>query len=214
MSSLPDPAERFQLPDRFASLGDPVEGNPFPVDHPLHQVWIEATRKAEEEMCHITSTALMNLTPSPAQDWPATLIIAKFDAWAQRSASVVWPDRAVHHYDQWLVCYANSSLVEVVRRYTSAPADSLDGSLVVDGSLYAPEMVTSSGPAPAREMASDEAAAPKTYAWLSRKRPCGSSVPARWARGPRGRRCPVNPLHRRLKGRCRRGNGRTSTFGS
>jgi hypothetical protein len=63
MSSRPDPAERFRLPDSFASVGDPIEGNPFPVDHPLHQVWIAAPRKAEEEVCHNTSASLLNLTP-------------------------------------------------------------------------------------------------------------------------------------------------------
>ena len=60
MSSQHDPAERFRLPDSFASVGDPVEGNPFPVDDPLHEVWIGATRKAEEEVCHLTSSALLN----------------------------------------------------------------------------------------------------------------------------------------------------------
>jgi hypothetical protein len=111
MSSQQDPSERLRLPDSFASLGDPVEGDPFPDDHPLHQVWISATRKAEEEVCHITSSALLNLTPGTAQDW--TRIIATFGAWAERGASVAWSDRAVQHYDQWLVCYANASLVEV-----------------------------------------------------------------------------------------------------
>jgi hypothetical protein len=131
MSSQPDPAERFRLPDSFASVGDPVEGNPFPIDHPLHQVWIGATRKAEEEVCHNTATALLNLAPSAARDWPAALILAKFDAWAQRGASVVWSDRAVQHYDQWLVAYANSWLDQAAQPYTSAPpADPVDGSLM------------------------------------------------------------------------------------
>jgi hypothetical protein len=131
MSSQPDPAERFRLPDSFASLGDPVEGNPFRVDDPFHQVWIGATRKAEAAVCHHTSTALLNLTPSPAQDWPATLILARFDAWAERGASIVWSDRAVQHYDQWLVAYANAWLADVARPHTSAPlADPVDGSLM------------------------------------------------------------------------------------
>jgi hypothetical protein len=121
MSSLPDPVERFRLPDSFASVGDPVEGNPFPVDHPLHQVWIAATRKAEDEVCHNTSTALLNLTPGAAEDWTATIIIAKFDAWAQRGASVVWSDRAVQHYDQWLVAYANDWLDVATLPFIAAP---------------------------------------------------------------------------------------------
>jgi hypothetical protein len=131
MSSLPDPVERFRLPDSFASVGDPVESNPFPVDHPLHQVWIAATRKAEDEVCHNTSTALLNLTPGAAEDWPATIILAKFDAWAQRGASVVWSDRAVQHYDHWVVAYANAWLDQVAQSYTSAPpTDQVDGSLI------------------------------------------------------------------------------------
>src|SRR5712692_3998993 len=90
MSSPQDPAERLVLADSFASPGDPVEGNPFPIDDPRHQVWIGATRTAEEEVCHINSRALLNLTPGPAQDWPTTIVIAKFDAWARRGASLVW----------------------------------------------------------------------------------------------------------------------------
>jgi hypothetical protein len=43
----------------------------------------------------------------------------------------VWSDRAVQHYDQWLVSYANSCLDEVARRSTSAPPpDSVDGALI------------------------------------------------------------------------------------
>jgi len=59
-----------------------------------------------------------------------------FDAWAELGASVAWSDRAVQHYDQWLVYYANASLAEVARSYISAAqVDSIDGSLVVDGPL-------------------------------------------------------------------------------
>jgi hypothetical protein len=131
MSSQHDPSEPFRLPDSLASLGDPVEGNPFPLDSPQHQAWISATRTAEEEVCRITSSVLSNLTASTGQDWPATLIIiARFDAWARRGASIVWSDRAVQHYDQWLVSSANASLAEAARGPTSAPSsDSVDGSL-------------------------------------------------------------------------------------
>ena len=119
MSSPQDPSERFRLSDSFASVGDPVEGNPFPLDASLHTVWIEATRKAEEAVC--TSSALLNLPSRTSEDWATTLILAKFDAWAERGASVVWSDRAVQHYDQWLVSYANSWLDEVAQIYRSAP---------------------------------------------------------------------------------------------
>ena len=107
MSSLPDrpdPSERFVLTDGLGSAADPVEGNPFPVDDPFHTVWHRATQTAEEEVCHIRSRALSGLASHDTSD---AYILDTFDAWAKRSASVVWSDRAVQHYDQWLIVYAN-----------------------------------------------------------------------------------------------------------
>jgi hypothetical protein len=103
----PDPSERFVLTDSHGSAADPVEGNPFPVDDPFHPVWRRATQTAEEEVCHIRSRALSGLASHDASEWPDAYVVATFDAWAKRSASVVWSDRAVQHYDQWLIVYAN-----------------------------------------------------------------------------------------------------------
>ena len=54
MASPSDPAdpghasEPFRVPDTVARGGGPVTGNPFPSADPLHRVWAERTRKAEE----------------------------------------------------------------------------------------------------------------------------------------------------------------------
>ena len=45
--NLPD---GLRFPESLAESGDPVEGNPYPIEHPAHQVWIEATRHAELEV--------------------------------------------------------------------------------------------------------------------------------------------------------------------
>jgi hypothetical protein len=100
----PDPSERFVLTDSHGSAADPVEGNPFPVNDPFHTVWRRATQTAEEEVCHIRSRALPGLASHDTSD---AYVVDTFDAWAKRGASVVWSDRAVQHYDQWLIVYAN-----------------------------------------------------------------------------------------------------------
>jgi hypothetical protein len=43
------PMADFLIPDGFASSGDPVDGNPFPPEDALHQVWQDATREAEQK---------------------------------------------------------------------------------------------------------------------------------------------------------------------
>jgi hypothetical protein len=83
MSSPQDPGERFRLPDSVARGGGPVTGNPFPFDDPLHRVWAERTRKAEETINRLTADGLSTEEPYTAA-WAATLIVAKFDAWAER----------------------------------------------------------------------------------------------------------------------------------
>jgi hypothetical protein len=104
MSSLPDPPEQsepFYLSDSVASVGDPVGGHPFPIDDALHTVWSEATRTAEEAVRQLMSGTVIDQPSGAAREWPATRIVATFDAWAQRGASVVWSDRSVEHYHQW-----------------------------------------------------------------------------------------------------------------
>ena len=113
MASPSDPAdpghasEPFRVPDTVARGGGPVTGNPFPSDDPLHRVWAEGTRKAEETINRLTADGLSTNEPYTAA-WAATLIVAKFDAWAERGVSVVWCDRALQHCDQWLVPEANA----------------------------------------------------------------------------------------------------------
>jgi hypothetical protein len=120
LASPPDSAdpghasEPFRLPDTFACGGDPVGGNPFPSDDPLHRVWAERTRNAEETINRLTADALSTNGPYTAAS-AATLIVAKFDAWAERAVSVVWCDRALQHCDQWLVAEANIWIDEVAR---------------------------------------------------------------------------------------------------
>src|SRR6516162_7865135 len=108
---------RFRLPDTLASSGDPVDGNPFRVQSVLHEVWKEATLKAEEEICRVNSDSMSLLTPENALDWLPTLVTAKFDVWAKRNIQVVKSDAAVQHYDQWLLGYANSWIDEVSRLF-------------------------------------------------------------------------------------------------
>ena len=48
-----DPPESFRLPDGFASIGDPIDENPFHPDDLRHPVWRDATRTAELEVAKI-----------------------------------------------------------------------------------------------------------------------------------------------------------------
>jgi hypothetical protein len=116
-----DLGARFRLPESFAEAGDPVEGNPYPTEHPAHQVWIGATRKAEMEVIRINSDASSMLTPATAGEWMPTLVVGKFDAWAGRGVQVVWTDDDLHQYDAWLVGYANGWIDAVSRLMTSDP---------------------------------------------------------------------------------------------
>jgi hypothetical protein len=59
-------SEPFRLPDMFACGGDPVAGNPFLSDDPLHRVWAERTRKAEETINRLTADALSTNGPYTA----------------------------------------------------------------------------------------------------------------------------------------------------
>ena len=60
--------EGLRLPESLAESGDPVEGNPYPIEHPAHQVWMDATRQAETEVSRINSEASSSLTPATADD--------------------------------------------------------------------------------------------------------------------------------------------------
>ena len=125
MASPSDPTDAgpasgpFKVPDSFARAGGPVKGNPFPFDDPLHRVWAEGTRKAEETVNRLTADGLSTNEPHTAE-WAATLIVAKYDAWAERAVSVVWCDRALQHCDQWLVAEANVWIDQAARACAAA----------------------------------------------------------------------------------------------
>jgi hypothetical protein len=119
MDDNQDLSSRLRLPESFAGSGDPIEGNPYPAEHPASQVWMDATRKAEMEVSRINSEAPSSLTPATADAWMPALVIAKFDTWARRGVQVVWTDEAVQQFDGWLVRYANTWIESVAELLTS-----------------------------------------------------------------------------------------------
>jgi hypothetical protein len=106
---LPDLAK---LPAGLLSTGDPVDGNPFPTDDPRHNVWADATLRAEEELCRFNSDSLKGwrFDPKGPAPWMVNFASGKFDIWAKRNIQVVWSDGAVRDYDRWLFDYAESWL--------------------------------------------------------------------------------------------------------
>ena len=109
--------EWLRLPHSLADSGDPIEGNPYPIEHPAHQVWLEATREAEAEICRLNADALASRGLENAHERMLTMIIAKFDVWAKRSIKVIWTDDAERHYAAWLVTYANSWIETIDRDF-------------------------------------------------------------------------------------------------
>lgn len=113
-------AHGFQLPDNFASSGDPVDGNPYPPNTPRHSVWAEATRAAEIEICELSVRSMTSITlaacieaPLSLYEWLVEPALEKFDIWARRGVHVVWSDPEVILFDQWLVTSANAWLSEI-----------------------------------------------------------------------------------------------------
>ena len=107
---MADAGDVFGLPEGMLSAGDPVEGNPFPETTRQHQVWSDATRRAEEERCRLNSRLLRERPAPEAEnhaDWMIALIVGKFDIWAKRGVHVVWSDTEVLA-DQWLFNYAQA----------------------------------------------------------------------------------------------------------
>lgn len=120
------PSNAFTLPAELRSAGDPVDGNPFPTNHPGHRVWQQATLKAEEELCRLNSefqkiqptgnegcAAWIQKgepvwTPEAFAAWAIGMTVGKFDIWAKRNIQVVWSEDAVRAYDQWLFDYAQA----------------------------------------------------------------------------------------------------------
>lgn len=115
------PPESIRLPETFASAGDPIDVNPFPVEDTRHEVWRVATRAAEEEVCRFSSKSMSPLASADEDVQRLALINAEFNAWAYRGLHVVVNDAELRHYDEWLLRYANAWLDEISRIYTSNP---------------------------------------------------------------------------------------------
>ena len=109
---MPDTTDEFDLPASLLSVGDPVEGNPFPPSDPRHKIWYDASLSAEKSVSRLNSqyvkTRVSDLDSSAAG--MMDLFVRKFDIWAKRSIQVVWSDDEVRSYDQWLFKYANECL--------------------------------------------------------------------------------------------------------
>ena len=126
------PPNLRQLPEDFASTGDPIDGNPFAHGDVRHRVWSDATRAAEEELFRFTSEYTAETALTKGDNFLDVVTIAKFDAWARRGIHVVWSDSAMQHYDRWLVSYADAWLEEVNRFYESHPPPLSPAGLVLE----------------------------------------------------------------------------------
>ncbi len=109
MADMPD---QMRLPPGLATAGDPVDGNPFPIEHAAHRVWQEATLRAEHELCDLNSKELVerHTTLDEIERWAIDLCLKKFNIWAKRNIHVVWSEEEVRNYDQWLFSYAEAWL--------------------------------------------------------------------------------------------------------
>lgn len=140
---MPDPLESFRLPHGYASSGDPIEKNPFPLDEPRHRVWRDATRTAEQEEARINvdfvaclervkceqnaaeeaggtiQDSLLLAAWARAKACYLSMFLAKFDAWAKRGTHVIWSDQEVERNDRWLEFYANVWIDQVSNSYAS-----------------------------------------------------------------------------------------------
>jgi hypothetical protein len=61
-----------------------------------------------------------------------TLVIAKFDVWAERGVKVVWTDDAAEDYGKWLVEYENAWIDSVSAYLTSHPPPFSSESVLTD----------------------------------------------------------------------------------
>ena len=121
MDDKGNPPDWLRLPKSVADSDDPIDRNPYPIEHPAHRVWSKATREAQAEVCRINADASMTLTPESADGWAQILLVAKFDAWARRGLQVVWTDQVEREYAAWLVEYANAWIESMSRFFASYP---------------------------------------------------------------------------------------------
>jgi hypothetical protein len=119
MADLEDKANRAEpradqsvLPPGFFDAGDPVDGNPFPPNNPRHEIWKQATLKAEEEACQFNSQAMRNRPTAEGfaawmerggglrefVKWVLMLHATRFGIWAERGCHVVWDENDLRVY--------------------------------------------------------------------------------------------------------------------
>ena len=89
------------LPSNLQGTGDPVGDNPFPMGHPKHVVWKNATLRAEQEVSVLNASYLdeqnrpggaggvLSHTRRYLDAWIVTLLVGRFDIWAKRNINVV-----------------------------------------------------------------------------------------------------------------------------
>jgi len=116
-------SDLLRLPDGFRSSGDPVERNPFSDEDPRHNVWADATQKAEQRLraFNAAGMGLLKDVQPTTEDQARKIVSAhyghlvtgKFDIWAKRGVNVLWSEPEVRAFDVWLAQYANAWLNEI-----------------------------------------------------------------------------------------------------
>jgi hypothetical protein len=104
-----------KLPAGFSSSLDSVGENPFSPDDLRHKVWEDATRRAEEKLHRFRAELLRTRLSEPidALNHMRKHATGTFDIWAERYVNVVWSDKAVQDYDQWLHTYVEAWLHDI-----------------------------------------------------------------------------------------------------
>jgi hypothetical protein len=103
---------------------DPVDGNPFPEGDRRSAVWTEVTRKAELALQRLnarTADAAWE-TPAEYQSLMVDHAVTRFDIWSDRGVNVVWNEQDIAGFDQWLIHFANVTLLDYKRLVTNAPS--------------------------------------------------------------------------------------------
>jgi hypothetical protein len=110
----PVPSRLLTLPIGILSP-DPVEENPFSKTNPRHQVWSEATLKAEQELCRLHSDLLQKQGDGYERHltFMFAIAIGTFDVWANRGVNVVWSEYDSKGYEKWLIGYAEAWLNQI-----------------------------------------------------------------------------------------------------
>jgi hypothetical protein len=109
-SAVPEAADPPTRTSVSANPEDPVSENPFPVDHPDHQVWRTATREAEIKLLRLEQDMLTAVpqTANQYESWYSKKVFGKFQIWAERGLSVLRTDEEARAYDRWLKTFLES----------------------------------------------------------------------------------------------------------